>query len=70
MINVWDYQEVEGKVKVICADGQVIIGSMGDVNDVEDELEGGFREDSIDVWVDGIPIGIPQSEIESIEVLE
>lgn len=70
MINVWDYQEVRGKVKVTCTDGQIIIGNMGDVNDVEDETEEGFLEDSIDVYVDGQPIGIPQSEIRSIEILK
>lgn len=70
MINVWDFQEVEGKVKVTCTDGQVIIGNMGDVNDVEDEAEGGMIEDSIDIYKDGTIIGIPQSEIMSIEILE
>ena len=50
MINVWDYQEIEGKVKVTCIDGQVIIGNMGDINDAEDEAEDGFTEDSIDIY--------------------
>lgn len=70
MINVWDYQEIEGKVKVTCIDGQVIIGNMGDINDAEDEAEDGFTEDSIDIYIDGTIIGIPQSEIVSIEILE
>ncbi len=70
MINVWDYQEIEGKVKVTCIDGQVIIGNMGDINDAEDEAEDGFTEDSIDIYRDGTIIGIPQSEIVSIEILE
>lgn len=69
MINIWDYQEIEGKVKVTCIDGQVIIGDVGDVNDVEDEAEGGLTEDSIDIYKDGRIICIPQSEIASIEVL-
>lgn len=70
MINVWDYQEIEGKVKVTCIDGQMIIGNMGDINDAEDEAEDGFTEDSIDIYIDGTIIGIPQSEIVSIEILE
>lgn len=69
MINVWDYQEIEGKIKVTCTDGQIIIGNMGDVNDTEDEAEGGLTEDSIDVYKDGAVICIPQSKIESIEIL-
>ena len=69
MINVWDYQEVEGKIKVICTDGAVFIGYMGDVCDVEEESEDGFKEDSITVWCDGVPVGLCQSEIESIEIL-
>ena len=69
MINIWDYQEIEGKVKVTCIDGQVIIGNMGDVNDAEDEAEGGLTEDSIDIYKDATIICIPQSEIASIEVL-
>lgn len=51
MINVWDYQEIEGKVKVTCIDGQMIIGNMGDINDAEDEAEDGFTEDSIDIYI-------------------
>ena len=70
MINVWDYQEVVGKVKVTCTDGQILTGNMGDVTDVEDETDLGFTEDSITLYVKGVPIGIPQSEIKSIEILE
>lgn len=57
-------------MKVTCIDGQVIIGNMGDINDAEDEAEDGFTEDSIDIYIDGTIIGIPQSEIVSIEILE
>lgn len=70
MINVWDYQDVEGKVKLTCTDGQVFVGNMGEITDVGEESEDyGFGEDSLTIYSDRRAIVFPQSEIKSIEIL-
>lgn len=70
MINIWDYQDVERKVKITDVDGQEFIGYISDLVDVGEEAEGeGFGEDSISIDCQKGYIGIPQSKIKSIEIL-
>lgn len=60
--------ESESDAKIVCTDGQVIIG---DVISVDDEDESGLGEIGISLFTpDGGFIGIGLSEIESISTVE
>jgi len=68
MINVWDYQEAEN-IRVTTVDDEIFSGKVISVDDVEEESDLGFDEDSISIWDGERAIGLKQSEIKSIEVL-
>lgn len=71
MINVWEYQEENRKVRITDTEGREFIGYISDIVDVGEEAEGeGFGEDSISIDCEQGYVGIPQSEIRSIEVME
>jgi len=56
------------RVKVVCTDGEVIKGVISSIDDVE---ESGLGEDGISLHTeDGRYIGLGESEVESVEMLE
>lgn len=64
MVNVWDYNDISGRVRITCADDQIL---RGRIISVDDEEESGLGEDGISLMTDdGKYIGIGQSEIASI----
>lgn len=66
MINLWKYEPGDN-VRITCVDGQILEGSVTDIQDAD---ESGFGEDAINIFVDKTQwIGIGQSEIKSVEVL-
>ena len=70
MINIYDCVNAK-KIKIIDIDDQVFEGSFDCIDYADNEdPELGFNEDSICIIVDNQPIGIPQSEIKSIEIIE
>ena len=67
MIHVWDYSPGE-RVKVVCCDEEILEGVL---TSIDDEEESGLEECGISVFTtDGRYIGIGQSEIKRIDVLE
>lgn len=70
MINIWDYQEVTDTVRITDADGNEFVGIISEIVDAEEESDGyGLGEDSIGIDCEQGYVGIPQSEIKSIEIL-
>lgn len=70
MINVWDYQEVV-KVKITTTDGVTFEGKVVSVDDAEDESpDYGFNEDSISITDGRGIVGIKQSEIKRVQILD
>jgi hypothetical protein len=68
MINVWDYQNVDDEVRIDFTDGTYLIGK---IDAIEDEEESELGEDGVAVFTpDGAYVGIGQSEIKNITVLE
>lgn len=68
MINVWDYQNVDDEVRIDFTDGTYLIGK---IDAIEDEEESELDEDGVAVFTpDGAYVGIGQSEIKNITVLE
>ena len=67
MVNVWNYNPGD-LVKVVCTGGDII---EGEITSIDDEEESGLGEDGISVMTkDKSWIGIAQSEITSISVLD
>ena len=67
MINVWDYNPGD-LVKIECTDGYII---EGEITAIDDEEDSGFEEDGISIMTkDKLWIGLAQSEINSIDVIE
>ena len=70
MIDVKDLiraYESENDAKIICTDGQVVVG---DVVSVDDDDESGLGEIGISLFTpDGDFVGVGLSEIESIELV-
>jgi hypothetical protein len=67
MINVWDYAPCD-RARIVFHDGEVLEGSLTSIDDEEDS---GLGECGVSIFTDdGRYIGVGQSEIESIEVLE
>lgn len=68
MINVYDYVDTENKIKVTFVDGTSVVGF---IESVDDEEESELGEPGITLNAeDGPYMGIAQSEIQSITVLE
>lgn len=61
------YQYADLPVRIVCHDGQVVIGKAGEV---DDEEESGLGEPGITVYLeDGGLIGVGISEIKSVDML-
>lgn len=68
MINVYDYVDTENKIKVEFIDGASVVGF---IESVDDEEESELGEPGLTLNAeDGSYIGIAQSEIQNITVLE
>lgn len=71
MIDIWAYQDVTDIVKVKDIDGNEFVGTISEIVDAEEESDDyGFGEDSIGIDCEQGYVGIPQSEIQSIEILK
>lgn len=71
MINIWEYQDITDTVKIRDIYGNEFIGVISEIVDSEEESEEyGFGEDSIGIDCAQGYIGIPQSEIRSIEIVK
>lgn len=67
MINVWDYQDIDGEVRVELTDGRYFTGIISSIDDEEDS---GFGEDGISIeTLRGEYIGLRQGEIARITPL-
>ena len=70
MISIYDCVNAK-RIKIVDIDNQIFEGSFDCIDYAENEdSEVGFNEDSICIIVNNQPIGIPQSEIKSIEIIE
>lgn len=68
MINIYDYVNEERKVKITFVDGTYAIGH---IESIDDEEESDLGEDGLTLDEEsGLWMGIGQSEIESITVIE
>ena len=68
MINVYDYVDTENKIKVEFIDGTSVVGF---IESVDDEEESELGEPGLTLNAEGgAYIGIAQSEIKNITVLE
>ena len=67
MINVWDYINEKGKVRLTDIDGVKYDGYIEEITDVGEEAEGGLEEDSLILETQEAFIVFPQSEIISVE---
>lgn len=71
MINIWEYQDITDTVKIKDIYGNEFVGVISEIVDSEEESEEyGFGEDSIGIDCTQGYIGIPQSEIKSIEIVK
>lgn len=67
MIDLIPFQYEDRMVRTICIDGQTLVGH---ILSVDDDEESGFNEMGITLVTDyGRYIGIPQSEIERIDII-
>lgn len=66
MINIWDYADYSGRVKIVTTDEKEIVGK---VYYVEDKDEADIQDDCLNIIVDGIIFGIYQKDILKIEKL-
>ena len=68
MINIWDFVNYKGKIKITTKDGEKYIGLISDIEDKEDD--DAYEDDCINISCsDGI-WGIFQNEIDKIEKLD
>ena len=64
--DLMDAYESNREVRIVCTDGQIIIGML---SSVDDEEESGLGEIGCSLFTpDGAYIGVGLSEIESIDV--
>lgn len=66
MVNIWDYADYSGRVKIVTTDEKEIVGK---VYYVEDKDEADIQDDCLNIVVDGIIFGIYQKDILKIEKL-
>ena len=66
MINIWDYVDYNGKVKIVTVDRQEIVGK---IYYVEDREEGETQDDCLNIYTNGMIFGIYQKDILEIEKL-
>ena len=67
MIDLSNYQDIEGTIRITCVDGDVF---EGQINYIDDPEESGIGEWGASfTTVDGRFLEIGESEISSIEVL-
>lgn len=66
MVNIWDYADYSGRVKIVTTDEKEIVGK---VYYVEDKDEADIQDDCLNIIVDGIIFGIYQKDILKIEKL-
>ncbi|MBQ7937149.1 MAG: hypothetical protein IJ283_01450 [Oscillospiraceae bacterium] len=66
MVNIWDYADYSGRVKIVTTDEKEIVGK---VYYVEDKDEADIQDDCLNIIVDGIILGIYQKDILKIEKL-
>ena len=58
------FQYCEERIRILCTDGQELIGTAGEV---DDEEESGFDEPGITIYLEkGTPVSVALSEIDSI----
>ena len=67
MVNIWSYVDYSGKVKIVTVNGQEIVGK---IYYVEDKDEGDSQDDCLNIYTQGMIIGIYQKDILEIEKLE
>ena len=66
--DLMDAYESNREVRIVCTDGQIIIGML---SSVDDEEESGLGEMGLSVFTrDGGYVGIGESEIKRIELLD
>lgn len=66
MIDITNYKDIDEEVIITCIDGQVLMGTIGAI---EDEEESGLGELGLTLYSEnGGYIGIGQSEIDKIEI--
>ena len=67
MTNIWEFSPGE-MIAIDATDGDRITGEIISINDVEEETDLGFKEDSISIAIArNTPVTILQSEILNIE---
>lgn len=64
-MRLWEY--VGKKIRVTLKDGEILEGIVQDYTDQEDTDN---DYDSLDMFIDGKYIGVGESEIKSIEIIE
>ncbi len=68
MVNVFEYQDIDSEVLITFTDEMCLIGR---IDSVDDEEESELGEPGLSVFTrDGMYLGLGQSEIECITVLE
>jgi hypothetical protein len=66
MINVWDYNDEDRLVEIVCLDGQIL---RGYINSIDDEEDSGLGEEGLSITTnEGLFVGIGQSEIFTIQI--
>ena len=68
MVNMWDYENYEGKIKITTTDHEEYVGTILDIEDIEED--DAYTDDCINIYCEDGPWGFFQYEIEKIELLD
>ena len=67
MVNIWDFENYRGKVRVVTKDGMELVGIVSDVEDMDEDEA--YPDDCINLYCQGEIWGVFQYQIEKIEPL-
>ena len=68
MINIWNYIDYKGRIKLTTTDGEEYIGLISDIEDKEED--DAYEDDCLNIYCKDGVWGFFQYEIEKIEKID